>query len=282
MAPSFTEPPPKVPNLLIAFPKPHVLLVTLNRPRQLNAIPFGQHVQMDALWRWYDAEPSLRCAVLTGAGRAFCAGADLREFHDKKARGQGFPQPGQQGPEQRAASGFGGMSNRVGKKPVIVAANGLCLGGGMEMAVNADLVVAADEAQFGLPEVTVGVVAIAGALPRLIRSVGRQRATEMALTGKMYSAEQMLAWGIVTKVVPRERLLDEAVSLAETIAGNSPDAVIVTREGLQLGWEAMSPREGTDKVIKGSYRRLEGGENMTEGLASFVERRKPLWRDSKL
>lgn len=273
---ALTSPPPSVSNVLLTFPRPHVLLITLNRPGQLNAIPSAQHAELDALYRWYDAEPHLRAAVLTGSGRAFCAGADLREWdaqNNSASSGRGA---------HTEPSGFGGLSNRTGKKPVIAAVNGLCLGGGMEMVVNCDLVVAAAEkARFGLPEVRRGVVALAGALPRLVRTLGKQRAAEMALLGRMYTAAQMQAWGVVNFVTEGD-VVEEAVKVAEELAGNSPDAVIVSREGMRLGWEAVGPELGTEIIVKGMYGRIDAGENMKEGVRSFVERREPRWVDSKL
>ncbi|SPQ20209.1 16a4b7db-5897-4b70-934d-59956459c102 [Thermothielavioides terrestris] len=247
-------PPPEVPNTRLSLPSPHVLLVTLDRPAALNAIPAAQHPAMAALWAWYDAQPQLRCAVLTGSDgderdgggsrrrrSAFCAGADLREWD---AAHRAAERPGEVGKEEEEAAaaryrarwageGFGGLSNRAGKKPVIAAVNGLCYGGGMEMVVNCDLVVADGvRARFGLPEVARGVVAVAGALPRLVRTVGRQRAAEMALLGRIgYTAEQMREWGVVNFVVGEGLAVAEAIRLAEEIAGNSPDAVIASREG---------------------------------------------------
>ncbi len=273
-------PPPPVPDVIVSFPSAHVVLITLNRPGQLNAIPSTHHAAFDALYRWYDAEPSLRCAVVTGAGRAFCAGADLKEW-DQRGSTQGGRQ---QAPSEDRWAGvsFGGLSNRAGKKPVIAAVNGLCLGGGMEMIINCDLVVAADSAKFGLPEVTRGVVPLAGALPRVIRTLGRQRAAEMVLTGRQFSAAEMESWGLVNRVVPRADLVAEAVKLAEVIAGNSPDAVVVSREGLRLGWEGIGPDLATEVLQKGLYARIDGGDNVKEGLRSFVEKRKPVWKNSKL
>ncbi|KAK6852843.1 enoyl-CoA hydratase [Apiospora arundinis] len=282
------SPPPPVPDTLVSFPAPHVLLVTLNRPKQLNCIPRPQHYALERLWDWYDEEPSLRCAIITGTGRAFCAGADLKEWN---AINTSSPSPSQS-PEPTTGhkptsrmprGGFGGMSNRGGVKPIIAAANGICFGGGMEMAINCDMVIAASTARFSLPEVTIGVIALAGALPRLVRSVGRQRASEMALSGKQYTAAEMKEWGLVNEVV-REGgdVVKRALEWATRIAGNSPDAVVVSREGLKLGWEGVGPEMGTDMIIKGWYGRIEKGENMVEGVKSFNEKRKPLWKDSKL
>ena len=234
------------------------------------------HYELDKLWAWFDAEPALRCAVVTGKGRAFCAGADLKEWHGKNQGEKGSET------EKWAENGFGGLSNRRGKKPIIAAVNGLCLGGGFEMAMNLDMVIASESAKFGLPEVTIGVVAIAGALPRLTRIVGRQRASEMALLGRMYTAQQMLDWGLVNKVVPNREVLNEALRWATEVANNSPDSVIVSREGLIGGWDAQDPKESTKRVDQGIYQQMDKGENMKEGVASFVERRKAVWKNSKL
>ncbi|KAH8911168.1 ClpP/crotonase [Coniochaeta sp. PMI_546] len=279
---ALTTPPPQVSNVLITFPAPHVLLITLNRPAQLNAIPSYQHAELDALYRWYDSEPHLRAAIVTGSGRAFCAGADLKEWDSRHSTASPQAKAAESHNTQRwTTSGFGGLSNRTGKKPVIAAVNGLCLGGGMEMAVNCDLVVASEGAKFGLPEVKRGVVALAGALPRVIRVVGKQRAAEMALLGRMYTARQMEGWGVVNFVVGGD-VVAEAVRVAEELAGNSPDAVIVSREGMRLGWEGVGPELGTEILERGMYGRIDGAENMKEGVRSFVERREARWVDSKL
>ncbi|KAK4200008.1 putative enoyl-CoA hydratase/carnithine racemase [Triangularia verruculosa] len=279
-----TNPPPAVPNTDITFPAPHVLLVTLNRPKALNAIPIPQHIAMTQLWNWFDSQPWLRCAILTGTGRAFCAGADLKEWDSSHAPDGAGHDAHVEGRKMTTA-GFGGLSNRSGgKKPIIAAVNGLCFGGGMEMVINCDLVVAdGAKARFGLPEVGKGVIALAGALPRLMKTVGRQRASEMALMGRVtYRAEEMKGWGLVNFVVPEGQVVEEAVKVAEEIAGNSPDAVIASREGLKLGWEGVGPEVATDILERGLYGRIDAGENMKEGVRSFVEKRRPKWVDSKL
>lgn len=276
-----TSPPPAVPNTLVTFPTPQILLVTLDRPARLNAIPSSSHPLFDALWRWYDAQPALRCAVLTGAGggRAFCAGADLREWDDRNDDDSNSDDGG----KMRTAAGFAGLSNRAGKKPVLAAVNGLCLGGGMEVVLNCDVVLAAEGAVFGLPEVKRGVVALAGALPRLVRTVGRQRAAEMALLGRRYGAREMERWGVVNRVVPEgEEVLGEALRWAGEVCANSPDSVVVSREGLRLGWEPLGPEAATGVLERGMYGRMDGGENLVEGVRAFVEKREPVWRDSKL
>ena len=282
--PSFLSPPPQVADTLISFPAPHTLLVTLNRPKLLNAIHTQQHKDLASLWSWYDSEPSLRCAVIRGAGRAFCAGADLAQWNEQmKARMS--PEPRRREYQMYDSAGFGGLSNRAGKKPVIAAVNGVCLGGAMEMAINCDLVVAGPRAKFGLPEAKRGVIPVAGALPRLMKTVGKQRASEMTLLGRMYGPQEMKEWGLVNFVVDVQEggdISDEAVRLAAEIANNSPDSVIVNREGLALGWEPMGPAQSTEVVGKGLYGQMDGGENMREGLNSFLEKRDPVWKDSKL
>lgn len=272
--------PPEVLDTIVSFPTPHVLLVTLARPKAFNAIRRAMHPQLAALWDWYDAEPSLRCAVITGTGKGFCAGADLKEWNEKGQQ-QKHSASADERDESWATTGFGGLSNRRGKKPIIAAVNGLCLGGGMEMVLALDMVIALEGAKFGLPEVKRGVVAVAGALPRLTRIVGRQRASEMALLGRMYTAEEMERWGVVNKVV-KGNVVDEAVKWATEMAENSPDSVIVTRAGLLGGWDAVDPVKSTQEIDQGIYRKLDGGENQREGVESFVEKRMPVWKDSKL
>lgn len=179
--------------------------------------------------------------------------------------------------------GFGGLSRRVGKKPVLCAVNGLCLGGGCEMVVNADLVFASPRASFGFPEVQRGVIALAGALPRVVRTIGRQRAMEMALTGRRVSVAEAREWGFVNEVVADpDQVVKRAIEVAEQIAANSPDAVIVSREGIKLGWEALGAEDACRLLVDTWSKRLYEGENFKEGLRAFVEKRKPQWVDSKL
>lgn len=192
-------------------------------------------------------------------------------------------------------SGFGGLARRKGRKPVICAVNGLCLGGGAEMVINADIVVASSRAMFALPEVKRGVVALAGALPRLVRTVGKQRAMEMVLTGRMVGAAEAERWGLVNCLVEvgdgkgrdgeeavERAVVLKALAVAGEIAGNSPDAVLVSREGVKLGWEGIGADEATAMLSDTWVKRLYEGENIKEGLTAFVEKRKPVWADSKL
>ncbi|KAJ5890263.1 hypothetical protein N7504_011073 [Penicillium tannophilum] len=280
----FVNPPPAPQHALLSFPAPHVLLVTLNRPRDLNCINSQGHVDLHGVWEWMDDEPSLRVGVITGMGRAFCAGADLKEWNDTAGSNSRSPMP---------TSGFGGLARRKGKKPVIAAVNGLCFGGGSEMIINCDLVIASSRSVFGLPEVKRGVVALAGALPRLVRTVGKQRAMDMALTGRNVLPNEAEKWGLVNEIVAvggkevsleegNRILVERALAVATVIAGNSPDSVLVSREGIKLGWEGIGADEATGMLSDTWVKRLYEGENIKEGLQAFVEKRAPVWKDSKL
>lgn len=181
-------------------------------------------------------------------------------------------------------SGFGAISRRGGRKPIIAAVNGICFGGGCELIVNADLVVAARKATFSLPEVKRGVVAFAGALPRIVRTIGKPRAMEMALTGRTVSAEEAERWGLINKVVGDRdgEVVEAAIEYAKMIGENSPDAVIVSREGVKMGWEGVGAEEGTRIANEIWFPLLQKGENIKEGVRAFVEKRKPQWVPAKL
>ncbi|KAL9600337.1 MAG: hypothetical protein Q9219_003287 [cf. Caloplaca sp. 3 TL-2023] len=181
------------------------------------------------------------------------------------------------------------------RKPILAAIHGACLGGGFEAALNCDIVLASPDAVFALPEVKVGVVALAGALPRLVRTVGRQRAMEMAVTGRGVRAEEMKGWGVVNEVVSAasdsgavgdgdagEAVTKRAIEVAEMICRNSPDSVLVSKFGVEMGWAGIGVEEATERVTRDGWGRMEGGENMREGVKAFVEKRRPRWKDSKL
>ncbi|KAL8803686.1 MAG: hypothetical protein Q9182_003018 [Xanthomendoza sp. 2 TL-2023] len=283
--PTFTTPPPPLSeSTLLTFPNPTTILVTLNRPATHNCIASAQHHELDRLWTWMDAEPRIRCAILTGAGgKAFCAGADLVEWHSHPTHPHPHP--------HLPPTGFAGLSNRpFTKTPLIAAIDGVCLGGGFEILLATDIVLATPGSVFGLPEARVGVVAQAGVLPRLMRSVGRQRAMEMVLVGGKIGAERMRGWGVVNEVVGEgygggeyTGVVKRAIEVAETIAGNSPDSVGVSKFGVELGWAGMGVEEATREVVRVMRERgVDGGENMKEGVRAFVEKRRPRWVDSKL
>ncbi|GAP85262.2 putative enoyl- hydratase isomerase [Rosellinia necatrix] len=275
-APTETPPPPTPTFLKLSYPAPAVLLVRMDRPKDLNAMSTAGQWEMDSVWKWFDLEPRLSVAIITGTGRAFSAGADLKEWNSSMSSDAD--------PKSRMgnAPAFKPLSRRLGKKPVIAAVNGLAMGGGCEFVVNCDLVVAAEDAYFGLPEVQRGIAAIGGALPRLMRTVGLQRASEFALTGRRATAQEMHQWGLVNKVVPRDQVVAEAVRYAEMIARNSPDAIICTRAGLRQGWETASVERAVEWTLEKEFADLQRGENILEGLQAFAEKREPRWKASKL
>ena len=183
------------------------------------------------------------------------------------------------------APGLAGLPRRSGKKPIIAAVNGLCMGGGFEMVANCDVVVAASTAVFSLPEAKRGIVPVAGCLPRLTRTMGLQRTMDLVLTGRSVDAKVLYDWGLVTRVVEAAGEGDvalAAVQVAQEMCRNSPDALIVGRVGVRLGWEAGSVEDAVSALEHEWYPRLQQGGNFAEGIRAFVEKRAPRWRDSKL
>jgi len=271
---NFKYTPPETSFAKLSYPGPRIILVTMSRPEKMNCTRGQDVVELTNIFRWIDDEPSLSVAILTGAGdKAFSTGADLQEWLQKASAPGARPGAG-----PGDAAGAIPLSNRLGKKPVIAAVNGLALGGGCETVVNCDIVVAAETAKFGLVEVKRGLAAYAGALPRLIRTIGLQRASEMALTGEMITAQQGERWGFVNKVVPQDQVISEAMRYANLIAEGSPDSIITTRAGLRQGWETASVVEATAVTSRREWSDLQQGENIQEGLAAFRTRRKPNWK----
>lgn len=182
-----------------------------------------------------------------------------------------------------AAPGLAGLPRRDGKKPIIAAVNGLCMGGGFEMAANCDLVIASSSAIFSLPEVKRGIVPVAGCLPRLCRTIGLQRTTDIVLTGRNVSAKTLYDWGLVTQVVDDAAdVTHAALQVAQEMCRNSPDALIVARRGIRLSWEASSVDKAVSTLANEWYPRLVGGPNFAEGIQAFVDKRLPQWTNSKL
>lgn len=180
------------------------------------------------------------------------------------------------------APGLAGLPRRGGKKPIIAAVNGICMGGGFEMAANCDLVIAASSAVFALSEVRRGIVPVAGSLPRLASTIGVQRTTELALTGRSVGAGVLHAWGLVSKVVGDDEVVGAALELAAEICKNSPDAVIVGRLGVRMAWETGNVEDAVTALAEQWYPRLVKGPNFAEGIQAFAEKRPPRWVGSKL
>jgi enoyl-CoA hydratase len=242
-----------------------VTLITLNRPKALNALNTDVLRELVAAFATYDADPGQRCAVLTGSERAFAAGADIKEMAD-----QGFASMYQsnffQGWEKVTAT----------RKPWIAAVAGYALGGGCEVAMMADFIIAADNAQFGQPEIKLGVTPGMGGSQRLTHAVGKAKAMEMCLTGRNMGAEEAERSGLVARVVPVASLLEEALKAAEAIAGMAPLAAIATKEQINAAFE-VSLAQGINYERR-LFHGLFGSEDQKEGMAAFVAKRPAEWK----
>ncbi|KAM3415129.1 hypothetical protein BST61_g10254 [Cercospora zeina] len=235
MAPT-TMKAPHVDGVLISYPTPQILLVTINRPKQMNSVTHTMNWQLQQLFEWFDEQGPLRVAVVTGSGtKAFCCGSDLIEIEEARNAKLTTDDLKKSEPylHDHPRAGFGGCSRRRGKKPILAAVNGFALGGGFEIVLNADIAIASPKAQFGLPEAQVGVYAYGGGLPRLVRAVGMQAATDIALTCRRVSAEEALQRGLIAGISKTpESVLDETLDKAKQIATISPDGTAVTRAAL--------------------------------------------------
>ncbi len=249
----------------------HVLVVTLNRPEARNAVNAALTQGLgDALER-ADGDAEIRAVVLTGAGdKSFCAGADLKAI----SRGESLNPPGTE------QWGFAGFVNHPISKPVIAAVNATALGGGTELVLASDLVVAGESAKFGLPEVRRGLMAAAGGLIRLPEQLPRKVAMHLILTGEPMDAETALRWGLVNEVVPDRMVLDAAIDLAEVVAANAPLSVQASKRialGLYANSDLAHEREAwqanNDEMIA-----LMSSEDAIEGPTAFAEKREPSGR----
>ncbi|EGR44125.1 uncharacterized protein TRIREDRAFT_6085 [Trichoderma reesei QM6a] len=258
----------------VSYPQDHIIQVTLDRPDKLNCIDKTTSQQITDIWQQFDEDENLWVGIITGYGRAFCTGADLQEWNDMNKNGV-F--------NDMAAPGLAGLPRRSGKKPIIAAVNGICMGGGFEMIANCDLVIASSSAIFSLSEIKRGIVPVAGCLPRLTRIIGLQRTMDLVLTGRNVPAKTLHEWGLVSQLVdPAEDVAQVAVRVAQDMCKNSPDALIVGRLGVRLSWEVGSVEEAVSMLANEWYPRLVSGPNFAEGIRAFVEKRQPKWVAPKL
>ena len=242
-------------------------LVTLNRPEARNAISPEVSQTMATILDEIEDDAALRAVVLTGRGEVFSAGADLKVVAQGKANDIA-----------RGKGGFAGIVTRDFPKPIIAAVNGPALAGGFEIVLSCDLVVAADTARFGIPEVKRGLMAAAGGLFRLPKRVPLAIALELAMTGDPIDATRALQLGLVNRVVPADRVVDEAIALADRIGENSPIAV---RNSRQLVREApeLSEADAWKRTFELMMPVFESGDSI-EGATAFAEKRPPVWRSS--
>ena len=240
-----------------------VAVIRLNRPESLNALCDQLMSELADALRGFDSDKSIRCIVLTGSDRAFAAGADIKEMQNRS-----WPETG--------LDDFIGKSWEVVTttlKPVIAAVSGYALGGGCELAMMCDIIIAADTAKFGQPEIAIGVIPGAGGTQRLTRAIGKSKAMEMILTGRMMDAKEAERANLVARVVPAADLMPEAMKLARRIAGMSPVALLQAKRSINAAFETMLA-EGV-RYERASFLPLFGTPHQREGMAAFIEKRKP-------
>ena len=243
----------------------HAGLVRLNRPEAMNALNGVVMEELTRALEAFDADPAIGAMVITGDDRAFAAGADIKEMAESSSI-------------ELLLKGHISPFDRIKKisKPVIAAVSGWCLGGGNELALSCDLIVASETARFGQPEINLGVIPGAGGTQRLTRTLGKALAMEMVLNNRTLTAEEALRFGLVNRVVPVERYLDEALVLAAEIAARAPLAVRLGKEAVNRALETHLA-DGIAEERQAFYF-LFASQDQKEGMRAFSEKRKPEWK----
>jgi len=244
-----------------------VTVITLNRPQALNALNSQVLEDLIDAFAAFEADPAQRCAVLTGSGeKAFAAGADIKEMADKPAT------------EFYSGDFFARWTSHLVKatrKPWIAAVNGFALGGGCELAMMADFIIASDTAKFGQPEIKLGVAPGMGGSQRLTRAVGKSKAMELCLTGRMMGAEEAERAGLVARIVPLADLMDDAIKTATAIAGMPPIAAIANKEMVNAAFETTL--EQGLIFERRLFQVLAATDDKVEGMTAFIEKRPGVW-----
>ncbi len=240
-------------------------LVRLNRPQAMNALNSTLMTELMEALEAFDADENIRAMVITGNERAFAAGADIKEMATVSA-------------VQMLLHDQIGQFDRIRHfhKPLIAAVSGWCLGGGNELAMSCDMIVASETARFGQPEINIGVIPGAGGTQRLTRAVGKAVAMEMVLNNRVLTAQEALQLGLVNRLVPPERCLDEALALAAEIAERAPLAVRLAKEAINQAFETSLTDGLADE--RRSFYLLFASQDQKEGMAAFIEKRKAQWR----
>ena len=245
-----------------------VTIITLNRPQALNALSSVVLEELIAAFAAYQADDSQKCAILTGSGdKAFAAGADIKEMSDKASADFYLDD---------FFSKWTSHIVRTTRKPWIAAVNGFALGGGCELAMMADFIIASENAKFGQPEIKLGVAPGMGGSQRLTRAVGKSKAMEMCLTGRMMGAEEAERSNLVAKVVPHDELMVEAKKTAALIASMPPMAAIANKEMVNSAYE-MTLEQGIVQERR-LFQILTASEDKAEGMAAFIEKREGNWK----
>ncbi|ARS34022.1 enoyl-CoA hydratase-related protein [Pontibacter actiniarum] len=242
--------------------QPHVALIQLNRPKELNALNLQLMSELRDALKELDENDEVRAIIITGNERAFAAGADIKQMAGKTAI------------DMLNVDQFSTWDQiRKTKKPIVAAVSGFALGGGCELAMTCDMIVASETAQFGQPEIKIGVMPGAGGTQRLTKAIGKAKAMEMVLTGRFISADEAEKHGLINRVVPVELYLEEAFKLAGEIARMSPVAAKLAKEAVNRSFETHLD-EGLHFERKNFYLCF-ASEDQTEGMNAFVEKRKP-------
>lgn len=247
-------------DTLLVETRGKVGLVTLNRPQALNALNSTLVAELNQVLDGYEADPRIGCVVITGSDKAFAAGADVKEMQDKSYPGTYV---------EDWLTTWDRVAAR--RKPMIAAVAGFALGGGCELAMMCDIIIAADTARFGQPEIKLGILPGAGGTQRLARVVGKAKAMEMCLTGRMMNADEAERSGLVSRVVPAADLLAEALKTADTIAGMSLPVAMMTKESVNRAYETTLA-EGI-RFERRIFHAMFALADQTEGMAAFVEKR---------
>ncbi len=251
---------------IIVETKGRVGIIRLNRPQQLNALNAALKSELGRAIDELDADPNIGCILITGNEKAFAAGADIKEMADKTFI-------------EAYLGNFAGTWDRAARarKPIVAAVAGFALGGGCELAMQCDVVIAADNAKFGQPEIKLGVIPGIGGTQRLTRAIGKAKAMELILTGRIMDAAEAEKSGLIARVVPAATLMEEAVKVADTIANMSLPSVLAAKEAVNRAFESgLSEGVIFERRI---FHSLFATEDQKEGMRAFIEKRKPEWKN---
>ncbi len=250
---------------IIVETKGRVGIIRLNRPNALNALNLALKTELGEAVKAFDKDSNIGCMIITGSEKAFAAGADIKEMAEKTYN-------------EALMGNFAGDWDEAARarKPVIAAVAGFALGGGCELAMMCDIIVAADNAKFGQPEINLGVIAGIGGTQRLTRAVGKSKSMEMNLTGRMMDAAEAERSNLVAKVVPVAELMNEAMKMAEAIASKSLPSVLLAKESVNRSYEV--PLSEGLRFERRVFHSLFATEDQKEGMKAFIEKRKPEWK----
>jgi enoyl-CoA hydratase len=239
-------------------------ILTLNRPKMLNALSFGVFSEIKIAIDDLESDDAIGCIIVTGSEKAFAAGADIKEMQPKTFIDM----------YQSDFTAIGGDRVATCRKPTIAAVSGYALGGGCELAMMCDIIVAADTAKFGQPEITLGTIPGIGGTQRLTRAIGKSKAMDLCLTGRMMDAAEAERSGLVSRVVPADKLMEEVIAMAEKIAAMSRPVASMAKDAVNRAFE--TPLHEGLKVERDLFHATFALDDRREGMAAFVEKRKPV------